>query len=160
LKRFPTFEASYETILHKNLPTNENYEIGLAIPFGKKYYMWFTFYQDKNVCFLMELNRDKKIIRISILHSNVPVSLALGTILFVSCINEHDSNCKEVFLIEDIYYYKGVSLDKFLFCDKLGYIEDCLKNPIEETIQIYLPQIWSITEQIPEIKYPVHHKEG
>lgn len=151
LKRFPSFEASYETILHKNLPTNANYNIVLAIPFGKKYYMWMTFYQDKNVCFLMELNRDKKIIRISIIETNVSQIFSLGTILYVSRL---ESETEETYFIEDLYLYKGISMAPLTYSDKLGYMEDFLQNT---SLPIYLPILWWIGEKRPTISYPVHH---
>jgi len=161
LKRFPQFEASYETILHKNLPTNDKYNIGLAIPFGKKYYIWFSYYQDKNVCFLMELNRDKKIIRISIKDCNVCITLALGTLLYVSCL-EHEHTVKgeerEKYFIEDIYYYRGLSMDKIFYSDRLGYIEDFFKNYRNpKGMEIYLPEMWWITDPVPKPLYAVHH---
>ena len=149
LKRLPYFEVSYETVLHKNIPTNENYNVALAIPFGKKYFMWFTYYQDKNVCFLMELNRDKKIIRISILHDQQPLCLAFGTLLYVS------SQTMNHFFIEDIYYYKGLPLNRTMYCDKLGYMEELLSLT---KLPIYLPNQWWISANpIPKNAYPIHH---
>ena len=42
LHRFPQVELSYETISHKKvLPP---YNVAVAIPHGKKYYAWFSFY--------------------------------------------------------------------------------------------------------------------
>jgi hypothetical protein len=59
MKRFPSFELSYETISHKKV--SPSYNICLAIPQGKKSYAWFSFNGEDDVCFLFDLNREKKI---------------------------------------------------------------------------------------------------
>ena len=59
LQRLPTFELSYETVSHKKV--SDQYDITLAIPYGRKVFLWFKYYQDKNVWFLLELNNYKKI---------------------------------------------------------------------------------------------------
>ena len=58
--RLPSFELSYETISHKKV--SNDYNITLAIPYGKKAFIWFTYYKTKNVCFLLELGKEKKVI--------------------------------------------------------------------------------------------------
>ena len=65
LKRLPSFELSYETVSHKKVPSK--YNVCIAIPRSKKYYLWFTFLRDQDVCYLMELTREKKIGRIYLL---------------------------------------------------------------------------------------------
>ena len=52
LREFPNIKLSYETIIHKKV---YNYDILLAIPHGKKCFAWFTTYNDKNVCIIMEI---------------------------------------------------------------------------------------------------------
>jgi hypothetical protein len=59
MKRFPEFELSYETISHKKV--SPNYDICMAIPTGKKCFAWFTYHNDNDVCYLLDLNREKKI---------------------------------------------------------------------------------------------------
>ncbi len=49
--RIPCFELSYESVLHNKVPTD--YDVQMAIPSGKKYFLWFTFLGDKNVCILL-----------------------------------------------------------------------------------------------------------
>jgi len=159
LKRFPKINASYETILHKNHPPNSNYNVGLAIPFGKKYYIWYSFYEDKNVCFLMELNRDRNIIRISIKNTNVPHNLALGTLLYVSEMIDFEK--REKYFIEDIYYYKGLPLYALLYGEKLGYIQDLFQTG-NRCLPLYLPEIWwisadTVAKPVSKLLYPVHH---
>ena len=84
-ERLPKFELSYETISHKKV--SDQYNVTMAIPYGKKGFIWFTYYKNKNVCFLLELGKDKKIITASIINDQVPIDLAYGTI-FYGCICE------------------------------------------------------------------------
>lgn len=173
LKRFPPFELSYETIAHKKV--FDSYNICLAIPNGKKYFAWFTFYQDKDVCFLMELNREKKISFIQKIDIEFDPSLSLGTILFGTMVPSSQNENKSFFLIEEIYYYKGIYLKNMTFGDKLGYIEllfsknDLFQNFIHSSILFALPFIWGLLTNTEEdilnefenlkskIPYHVHH---
>lgn len=125
--RFPKIELSYETTPHKKVH-DPKYNIGLAIPAGKKCYAWFTFYGDRHVCFLMDLNREKKISRMICVPSTEESRLSsddrdpgiyLGTI-FYGTILEDSSN---QFIIEDIFQYSGVSLKGLLFRDKLAVLK-------------------------------------
>ena len=56
--RYPKFELSYESMLHNKVP--DKYEIAFAIPIGKKCIAWYTFYKDRDVLILMDLNKEKK----------------------------------------------------------------------------------------------------
>lgn len=153
MKRFPNFELSYETIAHKKVFTS--YDIAIAIPNGKKFFAWFSFYKDTDVCYLMELNKDKKIIRTTIETTNFHSSLSLGTIFYGTIVNLKEDNKEEyrAFLIEDIHYYKGISMKNLIFSEKLGYIEYIFRNDLSQNYQspkdliFYLPFIWCINPQ-------------
>ena len=89
-KRYPHFELYYESMLHNNVP--EKYNLAYAIPLGKKCIAWFTFYKDKNVLFIMEMNKEKKIV--SCKASILKVSLftkpdSLSHVIFFKYINSH-----------------------------------------------------------------------
>jgi len=155
MKRFPSFEHSYETTPHKNI--RECYNVCLAIPQSKKFYAWFTFYENRNVCFIVELTREKKVgtIRLSAVQM-VDERLCLGTLVYGSLIPaSKDDPSLQYFLIEDIFYYKGVPLSKSKFSEKLGYIQRILEKDVlsiheqvnnEAAISIVfrLPVIWSV----------------
>lgn len=207
LQRLPSFELSYETIAHKKV--FDSYNVSIAIPNGKKMFAWFSFQKDKDVCFLMELNRDKKIINIHTLYSGFDKSLCVGTILYGTIIpldstvhnDKHPSPNRQTamslqsdhvtpqpiptkswteensfFMMEDIYYYKGLSLKNMVFSEKLGYIEQLFtkKDLIQEfsstrKILFTLPFLWGIKnftesdilleyeQKKSEIPYTVHH---
>jgi hypothetical protein len=175
MRRFPQFELSYETISHKKVSLN--YNITLAIPAGKKFFAWFTFYKNMDVCYLMELNRDKKVSKISRINTIFQPCLSLGTVLYGTILDNADPvDEKKFFVIEDIFSYKGISIGSFLFSEKLGYLQDFMKNQIVQRfaskngLVFALPSLWynhqpcdfecniNIPDKISaDIGYTIHH---
>jgi hypothetical protein len=175
MKRFPQFELSYETISHKKVSIN--YNITLAIPAGKKFFAWFTFYKNMDVCYLMELNRDKRVSKITRINTIFQPCLSLGTVLYGTILENADpADEKKFFVIEDIFSYKGISIGSFLFSEKLGYLQDFMKNQIVQRfaskngLVFALPSLWynhqlgdfecniNIPEKITaDIGYTIHH---
>lgn len=175
LRRMPAFELSYETMNHKKVLTDaqtELYDIGFAIPTSKKYLLWFTFYEDRDVCLLMELNREKRIVRIQIPDLEFPRGdLSLGTLLYGSCISPDTTNCS--FLAEDILWYRGISLQKSLCNERMAFMgavfqkwyKVCLptgkvdlptKNTPFRICMVYAFQTKTPVD-ITKIPYEVHH---
>jgi hypothetical protein len=157
LKRFPQFELSYETISHNKVPSDK-YEIALAIPQGRKYYAWFSFCDNRDVCYLMELTRDKKIGKITTANFSSTTQLSLGSI-FYGTITEGDV---PIFVIEDVLYYKGVCVKQHVFSMKLGMLEDLfLHMPLQKTQDLHfrLPMLWKNggNESFDECGYQIHH---
>ena len=177
LERFPQFELSYEKISHKKV--FENYTLAMAIPRGKKYFAWFSFYMNKNACFMMELNKDKKIINVKIVNVKFNEQLSLGTILYGTIVTDEITSNEWVFVIEDIYYYEGNSVISSTFNQKLEFIKKIMKkNPKQLHLEnipendmsmvCMLPVIWTTcggseaadtipSSQASRIIYPVHH---
>jgi hypothetical protein len=170
LKRFPQFELSYETISHKKI--SQPYDICIAIPFGKKVFLWMTFRGKDDVCFLLETNKDKKIIKSTISNIQFHPSLALGTVLYGTIITVNE---KQWFICEDIYFYKGVPLKKSKCLERLAFTEKVMletkrKHASSDEIVIMMPVLWKYLEKqnvenaptIPEeivqtINYSTHH---
>lgn len=150
VERFPDFELSYETISHKKVPPN--YNLAYAIPNGNKYYAWFSFYEDKDVLYLFNLNKDKKITKISIVPCKFNSKLALGTIVYGVLLQDTNT-----FLIEDIYYFKGIPLKRLNTREKLHYIHELFEEGIiydSNFIVFALPVFWVYTENMDFEKYP------
>lgn len=121
---FPNIKRQNEIMIKEK---NTNYDIIMAIPLGKKCFMWFTKYMNKNCCLLIELN-GYKINKVSNLNiTKINNTLNLGTILLGTCIL-YDNN--KYFSIEDIYYYKGNNYSTHNFIEKLKIIEQLFKNDI------------------------------
>ena len=164
-ERLPDFELSYETISHKKV--SDVYNVTMAIPYGKKAILWMTFYKNKNVCFLMEIGKNKKITKGFILF-DVPIELAYGTIVYGSLCEIPD--VRKIFVIEDILYMKGIPLskqpyqEKFQFLSRLLEEYDSLFGKNEE-LPVKMPVFWNIQSNentIPEklkssIPYSIHH---
>ena len=152
MTRFPYFELSYETVSHKKVPSK--YNVCIAIPRSKKYYLWFTFLRDQDVCYLMELTREKKIGRIYLL-SDFYNQFSLGTVLYGSMVETH-------FIIEDLFCYNGIPMGTCNWSHKLGFLFDMMsKISKHHIINIAMPHMWGMQsdfsiESLPT-NYPVHH---
>ena len=124
LKRFPDFELSYEKLIHKKVSA----DIYLAIPKGRKYLLWFTYYKDNNVCFLMELTGRKLIFKsMELVTLSFKDNLSFGTILYGTMVQYEKSR---FFVTENIYYYKGSDISKSVFSDKLKTLCLLFKNDL------------------------------
>jgi hypothetical protein len=154
MKRFPPCRVSYETMLHKNQKSKNKYDVCLAIPFGKKYYIWFTFYEDQDICLLIDVETQTHIRRLDVPH--VPQTWAYGTILYGAI-----SPKLGAFFIEDIYWYQGLAMDRLSWSIKLGYIYDLLSHSfhITSTQKMTLPYHMSVSggATMPTLPYDVHH---
>jgi hypothetical protein len=150
-KRMPAFELSYETIAHKKV--YPSYDVCLSIPTGKKYLCWFSFYDTKDVCYLMELNREKRVAQVRVVpRISFDPKLSLGTLLYGTLVSENvqpnvyaSSSSSSVatppsmrtetkerffFVMEDIYQYCGISMKNLVFGEKLGYLEQMLRTQL------------------------------
>ena len=166
LERFPHFELSYETLTHKKVP--DNYDICLAVPSGRKYFLWCTFYKNRDVCYLMELNKEKRIVRATIVETQLSRQCFIGTILYGSLVREDKDISTEkptvpFFVIEDIYLYKGVPYKHACFVDKMFLFREIFTvfRSVEcretDYLPVYLSFIWRSTEEMPIFPYSVHH---
>ena len=126
LKRFPDFELSYEKLVHKKVSS----DIYLAIPKGKKYLLWFTYYKENNVCFLIELTGRKLVFKsFEFVSVSFKDSLSFGTVLYGTLINYENSR---FFVTENIYHYKGNDVSNTVFYEKLKIINDIFKKELKQ----------------------------
>ncbi len=126
LSNFPNVKLSYENITHKKV-YNSNYIV--AVPVGKKCFVWFTTLNGKPVCLLLELDKNKKVQEIKIAHTKFSHDLAAneGTIIYGT---KFYYNSMNFFSIEDIFYYKGCENYNVKWQGKLTLIKDLLENNI------------------------------
>jgi hypothetical protein len=176
LERFPQIELSYETTPHKKVPPS--YNICLGIPVGKKCFVWFSFFGSQNQCFVLELNKDRKIGKVDRSSFNIDPSMFLGTLFYGTFYMPNEEKSTErIFLIEDIFFYKGVPMKGLFFGEKLGFLENFFNEynatktqKINNSFMIRLPILWEPLckknvdyECIYEIPsnyqkyYPIHH---
>jgi len=173
MKRFPQFELSYETVSHKKVP--QQYDICMAIPTGKKVFVWFTFHGKEDVCFLLDLNKDKRVFQSTKLDIQFHASLSLGTVLYGTVVLEEETGVRR-FIAEDIFYYKGIQLKKSKMSEKLSFLLQFMNVMVEhrknnKELLFYLPVIWPtessnnngidygrLSSEIKSIiGYPIHH---
>jgi len=126
LKDFPNIKLSYENITHKKV---YKYDIYLAIPCGKKCFAWFTIFDNKNVCFVMEISDRKAILNIKIYNCVFNDNLSFGTILYGTQFNTQGTH---FFTIEDIFLYKGMDVSNKNWLNKFTYIGNLFKGDIKQ----------------------------
>lgn len=157
-KRFPNIELSYETIPH--MKVSPEYNLVISIPIGIKCYAWITFYGSNDVCFIMELNKDKKISKITYSYIDQGDIYANGTLFYGTAINSRD------FIIEDILMYKGILANKSLMSEKLGFMYSFMREYKPDYTRFYMPFIYFHNSATPldgsynvspDCKYPIHH---
>lgn len=160
LKRFPKFELSYETVSHKKVSPTEL--IAIAIPLGRKYFIWHTYKpgSSENACYLVGLDKDKHIFSFDTWKIPTSLTLSLGTIIYGTMFEPGEAKTP-VFIAEDIYYYCGTNLSNLCFGNRIGFLREYVKTDKTAT----LPLMWLSTEyncNIPGeistvIGYTAHH---
>jgi hypothetical protein len=159
--RFPDIELCYEQLNHNKV---FKFDYCLAIPQGKKCFMWFTYLNEKNVCLLVNMNKNNVIDRISIESCQYLDDLSLGTIFYGSIIHY---NSNKFFCCEDIIYYKGYNIYKYNFKRKLSIFKIIFGQEINQKVYtkneivISLPIISNkredIIEEIKYLPYQIYH---
>lgn len=96
---FPTIKPCYEKISH-----NKVSGVCMLIPYGIKCYVWFTKYQNENVCFVLEIFNKKinRVYRVG-LHYHSSLCNESGTILYGTIFMNYEHKLKMI-SVEDIYY--------------------------------------------------------
>ena len=162
------FELSYETFIHKKIPPF--YDTYVAIPFGSKCLLWFTFYQDKHIVVLFHLDKNKEISNTEILDipnlEEIP-KFHLGTLVLGCLVNDRsDKSVNQRFVYEDLICYQGNNVKEWPLFYKLQMflnLADYVKTFQTTLVNLYLPVIWKrgpmLDEigNIPQFPYNVHH---
>jgi hypothetical protein len=125
LQKFPKFELCYEKMTHKKVHGSSAM---LAIPEGNKGFAWFTSYNNNNVCFFLEINKNRQIVNVKQLTTSFIDKLSLGTIFYGTIIQ----NNPNLFCVEDIYYYAGKSFYNYSYYLKLQKLKNIFENEISQ----------------------------
>jgi hypothetical protein len=127
IKKFLSYSInlSYEYITYKK--NSIKYDCFIAIPNGKKYFVWFTQIKDKNVCVFLEYFYNK-IINISIknVSFHIPDTIFYGTFFIKKNI--------KIFSIENIFYHKNKNISLMIFYKKLNIIKNIFQD-VDRTIE-------------------------
>ena len=157
LSEFPNIKLSYENITHKKV---YNSDVILAIPEGRKCFAWFTTYNDKNVCFIMELAENKQIKTIKIVNVCFKSDLSYGTILYGSTFYYSQNT---FFTIEDIFYYKGNNVSRDNWKNKFELFGKLMSESIKQMslnnsfvvfgLPVFSNKLDDFTSKLETIKY-------
>lgn len=157
LSEFPNVKLSYETITHKKV---YNADIILAIPEGRKCFAWFTTYNDRNVCLIMELADNNQIKKIKIVNVCFKSDISYGTILYGSTFY-YSHNI--FFTIEDIFYYKGKNVCRNNWGEKFELFEKLMREDIKQIsfnnsfvvfgLPVFSNKLDDFTSKLENIKY-------
>jgi hypothetical protein len=125
IKSFPNeLKFSYEKSTHKKVLS----DLYVIIPKGKKYFVWFTHHNRKNICLLLEIcNRTHNIMNISYRYVSFHDTLSYGTIFYGTMFRQVQD---DIFSVENIYYYKGQDIRGYTYESKLKTIKDIFDNEL------------------------------
>tara|TARA_Y100000591_G_C21695834_1_gene625626 strand:+ start:21 stop:983 length:963 start_codon:yes stop_codon:yes gene_type:complete len=164
LQNFPEIKLSYVKNIHKKV--NRTANIYIAIPKGKKYFVWFKTYKGNPHCFFLEIDTYKKGIKSihkKICCFNEKLCSGKGTILYGTLFY---NNNLTLFSTEDIFYFKGENLTKNNLREKLYNLDELFANYIKHyfnnknNVIIGLPIIKSsrksLMNELEKINYQIY----
>jgi len=163
LSDFPNIKLSYENVIYKKV---SNADYFLAIPKGSKCFAYFTNYNNRPVCFIMELTYKKQIVDIKMFNACFSSDLAYGTIFYGTLFY---TSGNRFFTIEDVFTYKGTIIERSNWQHKLGLISNILKKDMKQIsynnsyIVFGLPIITNTLDELDKklenLKYPIDFVE-
>ena len=132
---FPNIKLCYDSVKHNKVEKslkNITYDLCCAIPCGKKCFSWFTQFNGKNVCLILELIDKKNIDDIKIyscVFNNELIYGKHGTIFYGTLFH-----CKQnpFFAIEDLFYYKGNDLSGDKWFNRVTILKNLFENDIKQ----------------------------
>ena len=175
IKSFPNeIKFSYEKGTHKKVLS----DLYTIIPKGRKYFVWFTHHNRKNICLFLEIcNRTHNILNIFYRYVSFHDTLSYGTIFYGTMFRQgqgQDQN--EIFSVENIFYYKGRNIQthtyesklkiiKGIFDNELRYNTRCQFHPYQKSIVFGIPVIVTsfdeackVAEKLPYAVYSIQYR--
>lgn len=158
LVRFPKIELSYDKLIHKKVHS----DFYQAIPYGKKYFAWFTWHKDENVCVFLETDYSLKIYDMFIAPVCFNDELSYNTIVYGTILPKS----KRFFVIEDIFYYKNKNIGHYNNLNKIKQLHKLMTKDIKHvsytnndmimTLPITCSSFYSLTEEIRLLPYRIY----
>jgi len=170
LSKFPAYaKPSYEAFIHKK--AHDEYDLAVAIPSGKRAFLWFTMSGKKEICCIVEIGRNQMLQdNIHTLDWNYPHSFSLGTLLS-GYLLDGDESCPnhKYFIADDLFSFEGYEFGNpypLSFARKFEAFSDFFKRikPLNGRFSIHCIVMWhrSISNELPpewasKIGYKVKH---
>lgn len=170
LSKFPTYaKPSYEAFIHKKV--HDEYDLAVAIPSGKRAFLWFTMSGKKEICCIVEIGRNQMLQdNIHTLDWNYPHSFSLGTLLS-GYLLDGDESCPnhKYFIADDLFSFEGYEFGNpypLSFARKFEAFSEFFKRikPLNGRFSIHCIVMWhrSISNELPpewasKIGYKVKH---
>lgn len=144
LRNFPSnVKFSYEKSTHKKVLS----DVYVIIPRGKKYFVWFTHQNRKNICIFLEIGYQNKIMNMFYRHISFDDVLSYGTIFYGTLfktregmrqdINDKNKWSSEIFSVEDIFYYKGDDISHYTYLNKLNLVKNIFDTKLRYNIAFF-----------------------
>jgi hypothetical protein len=109
LSKFPAYaKPSYEAFIHKKVD-DVAYDLAVAIPSGKRAFLWFTMSGKEEICCIIEIGRNQMLQdNIHKLDWKYPPSFSLGTLLS-GYLLDGDELCPnhKYFIADDLFSFEG-----------------------------------------------------
>lgn len=122
--KLPDIELSYDKIIHKKVYEN-TYMSYMVIPKGKKALVWFTYFNDKNICLILELDNSNNINNMYVVPYCFDIELAYNTILHGTL---KTINKTTFFVCENILFYKNKDLKRETYKTRINLMVNLFKN--------------------------------
>ena len=129
---FPISEIPIPTTNKTSFSGHEEKEVVVAIPNGKKSYLWFcTNNQGEDACYLVPRNfktqpewTEISLVNLSLSESPKPFygTLISGTLVYLNHPSKTNQKAPEYFVADDMFYFQGIPLSKSIFQERLQYL--------------------------------------
>ena len=138
LHSYPKLKLSYETLLHKKV---FNADVILAIPQGKKCYVWFTTEDTHYVCYLLELGSGGIVDRTHKLPCSFSKELSYGSVYYGTM---YLYNHRQFVIIEDVCFYKSQHVGTRRFSERLDILHDTFTHNLRQLITMRKSPIFGL----------------
>ena len=129
---FPISEMKISANHKTSFSGHEEKEVVVAIPNGKKSYLWFcTNNQGDDACYLVPRNfktqpewTEISLLNLSLSESPKPFygTLISGTLVYLNHPSKTNQKAPEYFVADDMFYFQGIPLSKSIFQERLQYL--------------------------------------
>ena len=180
---FPISEI--QTTNKTSFSGHEEKEVVVAMPNGKKSYLWFcTNQQGEDACYLVPRNfkTQPEWTEVSLLGLELSLSespkpffgtLISGTLVYLNHPTKNTANNPEYFVADDMFYFQGISLSKSVFQERLQYLVSFFrefvptshplnnlkpeKKSVKKTLSLVLANMRGMKESPQTPIYKIHH---